>query len=150
MPLTLTKPMQTGIRSNFRTPQVNNQSQTRIINLSNISKSSETVVLSENNTEIMIDTPDLQYFESATWTLNIVLPNDISYCKNVLVGMTHSAMSWPSGTSFLINFNKNNKTISSSISARRDGQFTQFIITEDSSGHISIHKHDYTALTVSN
>ena len=138
------------IRQKMTRRNLLNQDQTRVVNLSNISNSSETVALSTNNTEIMINTPSLQYFDSATWTLNIILPdNDSEYCKNVLVGLLQGSHSWPVGKSFLINFHKNNKTISSTISNPRNSQFVQFILTQDSSGHISIHKDDYTALTIS-
>ena len=54
------------IRQKMTRRNLLNQDQTRVVNLSNISNSSETVALSTNNTEIMINTPSLQYFDSAT------------------------------------------------------------------------------------
>jgi len=130
-------------------PQPNQQPQNSIINIRNITSTSKTVdVGSSANSEILIDTPADEYFISSTWTLNVTLPSLDEYCTNILIGLTQSTRLWPTGTSCTINFYQNSKIVATTLFTGHSKQFYKFIISSDSSRKISIHKQEYTSLTM--
>jgi len=133
-------------------PQPNHMPHDSIINVRNITETSKTVnVGSSTNSEILIDTPADEYFISSSWTLNVILPSLDEYCTNIMIGLTQSTRSWPTGTSCTINFyqnGKNGKIVATTLFTGHAKQFHKFIISSDSQHQISIHKQEYTALTM--
>jgi len=130
-------------------PQPNHMPHDSIINVRNITETSKTVnVGSSTNSEILIDTPADEYFISSSWTLNVILPSRYEYCTNIMIGLTQSTRSWPTGTSCTINFYQNGKIAATTLFTGHAKQFHKFIISSDSQHQISIHKQEYTALTM--
>ena len=103
-------------------------------------------------TDILVDTPLDRYFSSSTWTLNIVLPKSSNYCNNITIGLNQSSRAWPIGTTCTVNFLLNvggvEKRIATSVLATQTSQFYKFLISADANGKVSIHKYEYTPLSI--
>ena len=121
--------------------------QNNIVNVNNITQTSSNLALSEGDHEILIDTPADQYFNSSTWTLNLILPERDRYCATILIGLTQDTRQWPVGTTCTINFLSKQKIVATTLIGAQPAFFYKFIIATGGS-KISIHKHDLEPLTM--
>ena len=78
---------------------------------------------------------------------NVILPSLDEYCTNIMIGLTQSTRSWPAGTSCTINFYQHGKIVATTLFTGHAKQFHKFIISAVQH-QISIHKQEYTALTM--
>ena len=124
-------------------------SQNNIVNVNNITQTSHTISISnQGDSEILIDTPLDQHFNSSTWILNIVLPVQDNYCATILTGLTQASRRWPTGTTCTINFLSKQKIIATVLISAQAAQFYKFIIAAVLGSKITIHKHDLEPLTM--
>ena len=126
-----------------------NGPQNNIVNINNITQTSHSLRLSDQgDSEILIDTPDEQYFKSSTWILNIDLPPQDRYCKTILIGLTQESRQWTPGTTITINFLSKTKIVATTLITPPAAQFYKFIIASTASSKLTIHKHVLEPLTM--
>jgi len=136
-------------RSSPRPTVDGGRSQNNIVNVNNITQKARTVSIAKGGDfEILIDTPADQYFDSAGWTLNIVLPDSDSYCTTILIGLTQESRLWPLGATCTINFLSKQKIVATTLIGAQSAQFYKFIIASPATSKLTIHKHILEPLTM--
>ena len=147
MPLTLSTPTllnRSRHLNNISHPEPNNT----VINIT-ARASSHDVNITNIPTEVLINTPELSYFDNATWTLNLILPSLLESCININIGLVQTPKQWPHGHTCTVNFLDHNKNIiATNLIAGQSTQFIKFLVAADGTRKITIHKQEYTPLTI--
>ena len=94
--------------------------------------------------DILIETQD-NFDQDNTWSLNIMLPTD-QYYLDVTIGLLQNNQ-WPLGKSCLINFMSNDK-IRGTVNLNSQGSTCCKFIIANQQNKLTIQKHDYSPITI--